>query len=99
MICIMLRPSVESTGDSFPKLANVMPDKVASPLMPGIHAFLDSTGCGSKDAGGRDIGERSDAVLRAAMPGHDGIEKYYMNAWMPVWARPRISAWISWVPS
>jgi hypothetical protein len=23
---------------------------------------------------GRDIGERSDAVLRTAMPGHDGIE-------------------------
>ena len=27
---------------------------------------------GCKDVGGRDIGERSDAVLRTAMPGHDG---------------------------
>ncbi|HEY4747055.1 MAG TPA: hypothetical protein VIH38_05805, partial [Steroidobacteraceae bacterium] len=26
----------------------------------------------SKDVDGRDIGERSDAVLRTAMPGHDG---------------------------
>src|SRR5712672_2823571 len=25
---------------------------------------------------GRDIGERSDAVLRTAMPGHDGIRDY-----------------------
>ena len=25
--------------------------------------------------------------------------RIYMNAWMPVWARPRISAWMSWVPS
>jgi len=26
-----------------------------------------------KDVDGRDIGERSDAVLRTAMPGHDGV--------------------------
>jgi hypothetical protein len=25
---------------------------------------------------GRDIGERSDAVLRTAMPGHDGIVQF-----------------------
>jgi len=35
--------------------------------MPGIHVFLLG-----KDVDGRDIGERSDAVLRTAMPGHDG---------------------------
>jgi hypothetical protein len=26
-----------------------------------------------KDVDGRDIGERSDAVLRTAMPGHDDV--------------------------
>src|SRR5262245_1374409 len=36
-------------------------------LMPGIHVFL----CGKEGVGGRDIGERSDAVLRTPMPGHD----------------------------
>jgi len=35
-------------------------------FMPGIHVFL----C-RKDVDGRDICERSDAVLRTAMPGHD----------------------------
>src|SRR5580658_6435013 len=37
------------------------------PANAGIHVFLT---CG-KDVDGRDIGERSDAVLRTAMPGHD----------------------------
>jgi len=27
------------------------------------------------------------------------LERYQENAWIPVWARPSISAWISWVPS
>src|SRR3979411_2537801 len=27
-----------------------------------------------QDVDGRDIGERSDAVLRTAMPGHDGVD-------------------------
>jgi len=36
-------------------------------LVPRIHVFL----CGAKDVDGRDIGERSDAVLRTAKPGHD----------------------------
>ena len=35
-------------------------------LVPGIHALL----C-RQVVGGRDIGERSDAVLRTAVPGHD----------------------------
>src|SRR5689334_12173825 len=35
-------------------------------LVPGIHA-LDK----ELDVDGRDIGERSDAVLRTAKPGHD----------------------------
>jgi hypothetical protein len=38
-------------------------------LVPAIHAFLLRC-CEDVDA--RDIGERSDAVLRTAMPGHDG---------------------------
>src|ERR1700704_3274177 len=29
-----------------------------------------------KDVDGRDIGERSDAVLRTAMPGHDDVDGY-----------------------
>jgi len=36
-------------------------------LVPGIHVFL----CSTKDVDGRGIGERSDAVLQAAMPGHN----------------------------
>ena len=39
-------------------------------LVPGIHAFFPTT----QDVDGRDIGERSDAVLRTAMPGHDGVQ-------------------------
>jgi hypothetical protein len=35
--------------------------------VPRIHALLEA----KKDVDGRDIGERSDAVLRTAMPGHD----------------------------
>jgi precorrin-3B synthase len=37
-------------------------------LVPRIHALPAS----KEDVDGRDIGERSDAVLRTAMPGHDG---------------------------
>jgi hypothetical protein len=36
-------------------------------LVPRIHVFLRL----GKGVDGRDIGERSDAVLRTAMPGHD----------------------------
>jgi hypothetical protein len=35
-------------------------------LDPAIHVFA-----AKKDVDARDIGERSDAVLRTAMPGHD----------------------------
>jgi hypothetical protein len=38
-------------------------------LVAGIHVLNASN---AKDVDGRDIGERSDAVLRTAMPGHDG---------------------------
>ena len=38
-------------------------------LVAGIHVFL--LRLGMKGVDGRDIGERSDAVLRTAMPGHD----------------------------
>jgi hypothetical protein len=37
------------------------------PAKAGIHVFAIGQG-----VDGRDIGERSDAVLRTAMPGHDG---------------------------
>jgi hypothetical protein len=37
------------------------------PAKAGIHVFLRR----KQDVDGRDIGERSDAVLRTAMPGHD----------------------------
>jgi hypothetical protein len=37
-------------------------------FMPGIHVFSRV----KYDVDGRDIGERSDAVLRTATPGHDG---------------------------
>jgi hypothetical protein len=36
-------------------------------LVVGIHVFSRSV----KGVDGRDMGERSDAVLRTAMPGHD----------------------------
>jgi len=36
-------------------------------LAPGIHVFRATT----RDVDGRDIGERSDAVLRTARPSHD----------------------------
>ena len=45
-------------------LSTVMPG-----LVPGIHALL----CDKEGVDGRDIGERSDAVLRPAMPGHDEL--------------------------
>jgi hypothetical protein len=38
------------------------------PANAGIHALLAPR----QDVDGRDIGEQSDAVLRTAMPGHDG---------------------------
>jgi hypothetical protein len=37
-------------------------------LVPGIHVLSASE---NQDVDGRDISERSDAVLRTAMPGHD----------------------------
>jgi hypothetical protein len=37
-------------------------------LVPGIYDFLLRR---TKDVDGRDIGERSDAVLWTAVPGHD----------------------------
>src|SRR3981189_340218 len=40
-------------------------------LVPGIHVFLNLR---KRDVDGRDIGERSDAVLRTAMPGHDDVD-------------------------
>jgi hypothetical protein len=38
-------------------------------FVPGIHVFL---GVVLKDMNGRDVGERSNAVLRTVEPGHDG---------------------------
>jgi hypothetical protein len=40
-------------------------------LVAGIHVLITRR----KDVDGRDIGERSDAVLRTAMPGHDGAKR------------------------
>jgi hypothetical protein len=37
-------------------------------LVPAIHVYKSSP---QEDVDARDIGERSDAVLRTAMPGHD----------------------------
>ena len=43
-------------------------ERVVMPgLVPGIHVLAVK-----KVVDGRDIGERSDAVLRTAVPGHDG---------------------------
>jgi hypothetical protein len=41
-------------------------------VVPGIHVLLLFQ---ELDVDGRDIGERSDAVLRTAMPGHDSLIK------------------------
>jgi hypothetical protein len=38
-------------------------------LVPAIHVLLNER---KKDVDARDIGERSDAVLRTATRGHDG---------------------------
>ncbi len=50
--------------------------RTSSPVMPGLVPGIPTilAPCPSK-RDGRDIGERSDAVLRTAMPGHDVIEK------------------------
>jgi len=48
-------------------MACVITFSVMRGLVPRIHVFLAR----GKDVDGRDIGERSDAVLRTAMPGHD----------------------------
>jgi hypothetical protein len=40
------------------------------PANAGIHALRIQ----QKDVDGRDIGERSDAVLRTSMPGHDEFD-------------------------
>jgi hypothetical protein len=42
-------------------------------LVPRIHALR------VEDVDGRDVGERSDAVLRTAMPGHDEFESQIPN--------------------
>src|ERR1700722_18957040 len=44
------------------------------PANAGIHVFA-----AGQDVDGRDIGERSDAVLRTAMPGHDGAKAETMT--------------------
>src|SRR3954468_15932270 len=41
-------------------------------LVPGIHVLVPRV---KKVVDGRDIGERSDAVLRTAMPGHDDVDR------------------------
>jgi len=45
-------------------------------LVPGIHVFLGK----EQGVDGRDIGERSDAVLRTAMPGHDDAREAWARA-------------------
>jgi F420-dependent methylenetetrahydromethanopterin dehydrogenase len=40
-------------------------------LVPAIHVLLN--GAQKKDVDARHIGKRSDAVLRTAMAGHDGV--------------------------
>jgi hypothetical protein len=40
-------------------------------FIPAIHVWLFLS-CKHQDVDARDTGERSDAVLRTAMPGHDG---------------------------
>jgi hypothetical protein len=44
-------------------------------LVAGIHALTAKEG-----VDGRDIGERSDAVLRTAKPGHD-VERLVQTNW------------------
>jgi hypothetical protein len=43
-------------------------------FIPAIHVL---TATPDKDVDARDIGERSDAVLRTAMPGHDENRESY----------------------
>jgi hypothetical protein len=45
-------------------------------LVPGIHVFIVSRY--SKAVDGRVIGERSDAVLQTAMPGHDKLRTHFL---------------------
>jgi len=46
-------------------------------LVPGIHVLASTNE--QRDVDGRDIGERSDAVLRTALPGHDEGEEVMAN--------------------
>src|SRR3954470_12199895 len=70
-VVLMVRP-LALRGTRHSTVSWVFPT-CPSPVMPalvaGIHALL-----GDKEgADGRDIGERSDAVLWTAMPGHDEL--------------------------
>jgi hypothetical protein len=62
-------------------------------LVPGIHVILQ----GSKtwmDGSSPAMTEIGDHAVSHALE-----RTFYENAWMPVMARPRISAWTSWAPS
>jgi hypothetical protein len=62
-------------------------------LVPGIHVFLLAAKtwmAGTSPA----MTEPGDHAMF-----HDWSRNFYENAWMPVMARPRISAWTSCVPS
>jgi hypothetical protein len=57
----------ENAGQCVFQLACAHLSAVMPGLVPGIHVFHAE----KRDVDGRDIGERSDAVLRTAMPDHD----------------------------
>ena len=54
---------------------------VMAGLVPAIHVCLEFR---KEDVDARDIGERSDAVLRTAMRGHDELNEPYNTRSMKV---------------
>src|ERR1700684_2904219 len=66
------RPNSETVGPLRPSWIFCMVSSIMRGLVPRIPITL-ARSC-PKNRDGRDIGERSDAVLRTTMPGHDDIE-------------------------
>ena len=95
------RTSIEATS-SRPGVAEgaTLPD-----LRPAARAALPAVLLGALSR------RRSRALVRRGLPGARGRARLRrgrgrgqragqaVNAWIPVWARPRIRAWMSWVPS
>ena len=95
------RTARRSAAPSSGRLARVF--RAATPLGCATRtiAARDVTGAGVPvPLAGMRKRARSAAAIRCLSERRGGRSPQApVNAWMPVWARPRISAWMSWVPS